>query len=43
MSCKIGMADRRIELLGLQYVEARRYLEALKRFRWEWDVEAERN
>jgi hypothetical protein len=24
-------------------VEARRYLDALKRFRWEWDLEVERN
>ena len=31
VSCKIGLADRRIELLGVQYGEARRYLEALKR------------
>jgi hypothetical protein len=29
--------------LALQYVEARRYLDALKRFRWEWDLEVERN
>jgi hypothetical protein len=42
-SCAIGVADRRIELLALQYVEARRYLDALKRFRWEWDLEVERN
>ena len=43
MSCKIGLADRRIELLGVQYGEARRYLEALKRFRWECDLEVERD
>ena len=43
VSCKIGLADRRIELLGVQYGEARRYLEALKRFRWEWNLEVERD
>ena len=43
MSCKIGLADRRIELLGVQYGEARRYLEALKRFRWEWNLEVGRD
>jgi hypothetical protein len=43
VSCKIVLADRRVELLGVQYGEARRYLEALKRFRWEWDLEVERD
>ena len=43
VSCKIGMADARIEVLGVQYAEARRYLEALKRFRWEWNLEVERD
>jgi hypothetical protein len=42
-SCAIGVANRRIELLGVQYAEARRYLDALKRFRWEWDLEVEKN
>ena len=40
MSCRIWLADRKIELLGLQYKEARRYSEVLERFRWEWDLEA---
>lgn len=40
VSCRIWLADRKIELLGLQYKEARRYSEVLERFRWEWDLEA---
>lgn len=39
-SCGIERKDREIALVGLQCVEARRYLECLKRFRWKWDLEA---
>jgi hypothetical protein len=38
-SCAIERADRGVELLSLQHAEARRYLDALKRFRWQWDLE----
>jgi len=41
VSCRIGFADQRIELLRKQYHEARKYSEVLERFRWEWDLEAE--
>jgi hypothetical protein len=40
VSCRIGFADLRIELLRKQYKEARKYVEVLERFRWEWDLEA---
>lgn len=40
VSCAIERADRGVELLGLQHAEARRYLDALKKFRWRWDLEA---
>ena len=40
VSCRIGFADQRIDLLRKQYREARKYAEVLERFRWEWDLEA---
>ena len=37
-ACSIVYADQKIKLLKTQYAEAERWLEALKRHRWQYDL-----
>lgn len=39
-TCAIERADRKIELLAMQYLEAKRWLDALKKYRWKHDLDA---
>lgn len=38
-ACSIERADRKIKLLSAQYSEAKRWLETLKKYRWQYDLD----
>lgn len=38
-TCAIERADRKIKLLAAQYSEAKRWLETLKKYRWQYDLD----
>jgi hypothetical protein len=38
--CAIERRDAKIARLVMQYVEAKRWLDVLKKFRWRWDLDA---